>query len=511
MKQTILFPFLTLFFLFPFTIFSQIKWHNFTTDENTPNAVFQDDLVWVANHGGLTRYNRTTEESFVYTAANSDLPSNEIKDLKQDVFGNLWMISNNLVCKFDGTDFLIAENILNGFELFFLNEIQLSEAGSAFIMASNESGDDFIIKIYQDGELSLQMPSPFTSRKYFVESDSVIWFEQTNDEFTRFSPQDTTVILDLDLLNLSNPTGLEIMRAPDGNIYAFQSKFSGTDLPLFLSKFSNGTWETFDLGTIPTSSAFVSNAFFDENNIFWASISGFQANLVVEFDGIESKIYQSPVFDISGLSHYLLNRSADGNFWYYKNTYFGNRLFEYDGIDLVQHTLSAANLSSNVVRQLDFGKDGKVWTMSPSGVSSFDGVSWVNHRNEIDPNMLNKVRHLKVASDGVVWISAHPNADPNYGLANFDGDDWEFISLGMSGNNFVGVLHFDIDTEGNIWAVTNNKGLYKYNGVTSEIYNSSNSNLPTALREIKVSKTGEIWVGASDGLYKFDGTDFSKN
>lgn len=509
MRKTVLFLFLTSLYLFPFIVFSQVKWHNFTTDENTPNAVFQDDLVWLTNHGGLTRYNRTTGESFVLTPANSGLPSNKIKDLKQDVFGNLWVISDQLVCKFDGTDFMIADNMLNGEELFFLNEIQLSEAGNAFVMASNAIGDDFIIKINQDGELSLQLPSPYTSRVFFVESDSVMWFELNNDEFTRFSPQDTTVILNLDWLDISNPVTTKIMHAPDGNIYILNATFSGASLPIFLSKFSNSTWETFDLGTIPTTSAGVSNAFFDENNIFWASISGFQVELIIQFDGTEITSFQSPVFNVLGLSHTLLNKSADGNFWYYKNTYSGNRLFEYDGVDLVKHNISAANLPSNAVRGLGFGKDGKVWAMTFSGISSFDGVSWVNHRSEINSNMLNKIRHMKVADDGAVWICATPNTDPGYCLANFDGDDWEFISLGMVGNNYVRVTNFDIDSEGNIWAVTYD-GLYKYDGVSSEIYDSSNSNLPTSVREVKVSKTGEIWVGTGAGLYKFDGTDFLK-
>ena len=81
---------------------AQVKWHNYTTDQRWPSVVFQDDLIWYSNDGGLARLNRATGEKFFYTTANSDLPSNQVFDMKEDADGNLWLTVPDFLAKFDG-------------------------------------------------------------------------------------------------------------------------------------------------------------------------------------------------------------------------------------------------------------------------------------------------------------------------------------------------------------------------------------------------------------------------
>ena len=513
---TYIFPIFLLFLGLANPLPAQINWLNYTTDDRNPNLVFQGDLVWFSNHGGLTRLNRTTGEKFVYTAANSDLPSNRISEMKQDPNGNLWLLAFEFLCKFDGTDFLLAEPVLPpGETIAGFSHLHISESGNVFVKATYSQGNSsqkIIAKIDPNGDFSVHLPEVPSFTTIFIENDTVTWVEQPNDDILRIAGQDTTAIFNTAISTLPNPTTHAILKDSEGNIYVMQSPFIiGSEHDFYLFKYANDTWENIHLGTLFGTPFFtISNALFDEEDVFWSSIQGNTAKLLFRFDGQASETLASPLFDIDGKNHELLNISSDGHWWLYLQNYHGNRLYEYDGNTLAKRNVSISDFQENQISKIEFDFDGNIWVQTSEGVSSFDGVSWTNHRNQLDPVLLNQIRYMKAAPDGTIWLSAAPNTAPGYCLARFNGLTWEYISFGLAGSFYIDVNRFDFDAQGNIWA-TSSYGLYKYDGVNLTLFNSNNSNLPSNIFDVEVTESGEVWVAGNTGLFLFDGTDFVKH
>jgi len=66
------------------------------------------------------------------------------------------------------------------------------------------------------------------------------------------------------------------------------------------------------------------------------------------------------------------------------------------------------------------------------------------------------------------------------------------------------------DSKGNAWIGTQGKGLIWYNEKETIVYNSDNSVLPKDfwVCDIAIDKKDNVWIGTSDGVWKYDGKEF---
>jgi len=67
------------------------------------------------------------------------------------------------------------------------------------------------------------------------------------------------------------------------------------------------------------------------------------------------------------------------------------------------------------------------------------------------------------------------------------------------------------DSKGNAWIGTQGNGLIRYNGKETEIFTSKNSVLPEnfTIWDIAVDKKDNVWIGATGGIWKYDGNEFT--
>ena len=67
------------------------------------------------------------------------------------------------------------------------------------------------------------------------------------------------------------------------------------------------------------------------------------------------------------------------------------------------------------------------------------------------------------------------------------------------------------DSKGNAWIVTQEQELIKYNEMETMVFNSTNSILPEEIyiSSVAVDKKDNVWIGASDGVWKYDGKKFT--
>ena len=107
----------------------------------------------------------------------------------------------------------------------------------------------------------------------------------------------------------------------------------------------------------------------------------------------------------------------------------------------------------------------------------------------------------KWIADGYWWIEGT-------GLTKFDGTNWEVFNTSNSELPSNQVRSIAVDELDNIWIGTEN-GLAKFDGINWQIFHSSNSILPTnEVNCITIDEGNTIWIGTNLGLAKFDGINW---
>ena len=72
-------------------------------------AIDKENSVWIGmSWGGLSKYDR--QQFTTYTTENSNIPDNNVYDIKMDKEGNLWLACSTYLVKFDGATFTKYEH-----------------------------------------------------------------------------------------------------------------------------------------------------------------------------------------------------------------------------------------------------------------------------------------------------------------------------------------------------------------------------------------------------------------
>ncbi|MEO1050930.1 MAG: two-component regulator propeller domain-containing protein [Bacteroidota bacterium] len=208
------------------------------------------------------------------------------------------------------------------------------------------------------------------------------------------------------------------------------------------------------------------------------------------------------------------------------------------GLNIIETHTIENGLPNNQVRVILNDSDGKIWAGSKEGVVQYDGTKW--HRSTANDYPLNigttsifesKGKHYWFGSlgkaisydgfayktysiiedmglQGRVVFGFHEDENGRIwvattgGVAIYDGEQWKTLTVenGLSHN----VIH-DIkqDSEGNYWLATRKGGLNIYDGEKVE-----HKYLEKNCRKILKDNAGTMWVGTSDGIIKYDGTDW---
>lgn len=108
---------------------------------------------------------------------------------------------------------------------------------------------------------------------------------------------------------------------------------------------------------------------------------------------------------------------------------------------------------------------------------------------------------VKIDDQGRIWTCSE-NGDVLY----YENDEW--VQIGEFGDG-VSCREVEFDSQGNTWVSTSN-GLQKFNGSEWTLYNSQNSNMPVDKASYMcIDQNDKIWCSTGgDGVLSFDGTNF---
>lgn len=273
---------------------------------------------------------------------------------------------------------------------------------------------------------------------------------------------------------------------------------------------------------------------------------------VFKYDG---KTFTNVTANVSAARFFSVLEDRKGNFWFAS---IGSGVYYYDGSSF-KHFTSKDGLASDVVTNIYEDKNGSIWFGTEGGVSRYDGKSFRNfkmsevpaatgtdsihvsiYRDPLPKNhwMHNDVNAVVEDHTGKFWLATRGHA--------FVYDQNKLTVLTNGGKPFANVRCIIKDQKGNIW-LGGNDGLWRYDGnaftnftenFVGHVYEDRKGNIWTSSQRdsqswavsrydaksvsdkkptvteiatqpmtfgILEDSQGNIWFGAVDGVYRYDG------
>ena len=154
------------------------------------------------------------------------------------------------------------------------------------------------------------------------------------------------------------------------------------------------------------------------------------------------------------------------------------------------------------------GNEGEIWVGTPIGVIWSDGEAWHPVLNAVDGGRLNAgVQTIYEDKAGGLWFGLLPGGSDK--LSHFDGVQWRVFS-GDDGLPKGDVHAIVADDTGNLWVGTT-EGVAVYDGSNWEIFTTINSPLiDNDVQAMMRDREGVIWIGTTSGISLFDRGEWSQ-
>lgn len=224
---------------------------------------------------------------------------------------------------------------------------------------------------------------------------------------------------------------------------------------------------------------------------------------------IENKPEQSVLTSIgdtvSGLGKNIdcIFQDKNNTYWFASN---GEGAYRFDGKTLT-HITDKDGLCSNFVWTIQEDINGNLWFITRDGVCCFDGVSFTNYTDTIKNAPRGK---LNYKAGGLFF--GHLND-----VCFYDGKSFTNLYIypstyWPSKNNMnrpYSVYSTLVDSSGNVWFGTQEKGVCRYDG-NSFVFFTEHGLDKAAVRTLYQDKAGSIWAGNNGaGLFRFNGNGFT--
>ncbi len=185
---------------------------------------------------------------------------------------------------------------------------------------------------------------------------------------------------------------------------------------------------------------------------------------------------------------------------------WGGGLTTYNGTNWTTYDTSNSNIPNNFVVSLAIDSNQTKWIGTwDGGIVSFDGTNWTTYdtSNSVLPD--NRVNSIETDSSGKIWVGTGVYGGYG-GLASYDGIN--LIKYDTLDGYYIRTIAIDKDE--NIWIGSTN-GLIKYDRTNWSFFTSYNSGLPdNSIHSLTTDTSDVLWIGTQNsGVVNYDGTIFN--
>jgi len=231
---------------------------------------------------------------------------------------------------------------------------------------------------------------------------------------------------------------------------------------------------------------------------------------VSEFDGGNWTVYD---MDNSGMpinGTLRLEIAPNGDKWIATNTE-GIAVFD-DNNWTIYNTGNTGQNINFMQGEIGFNINGDAWIAPWSGLIHFDGNTWTNYYVD-NSNIQEGWNKYFATEDYETFWSTRTGWGQDPYLFSLNVSTGDTASYLIPGNyRWTEVFNLDFDSQGNIWIICLD-GLFKFDGANWTHFHTSNSDIPADdLRVLLIDSNDNIWLGTfgvgdiyGDGLIKYDG------
>ncbi len=423
------------------------KIENDTTGFINSIVIDKENNIWCGSPSmGLLKFDGSQFE--VYDTANSNIPSNNLSVFEIDENGNLWLLANGAVWRYEkGNCTEFRPNILlppqNTFEP---HSVILDHSGILWIGTLGEGllkYDDknwYKYKVSNSGLLNNFL------NLIAIDSEGAVWivFGQPRDSILNF----------------------------DGRSWSFREK---GDKKFWASNFE---------------------LLYDSDSVqVWAG-----KNILIEF--VQTQYNWAGVYNVKNHRHGThIKLDKDGNFWQVSS----RGLWKYDKYSWTLFNYSNTGIDFHSTGTVAFDDRGNLYANSDIGIIKYDGTHWeVYPRNIVLSDTLNHtISALEIDAAGNIWLGTAniwvSDVVLGEGLIRFDGTTLTRYNYHNSGMPNAEIFDLHFDNNDNLWIGTEGAGLIKFDCKDKwTAYNSDNSGIFSrfAVTPIEVDSHDNIWFGA---------------
>jgi len=536
-------------------IFAQWNcWENITNTDKISCIYNDKDTLWLGTSGGVTKYVKSSDDSFCYNKANFGLPSNTILDIAKDSKQNLWVASrfNGIGCSKNGKSTVynsVNSNLKsdqycsgiyidNNDTVFFGSNIYFNSiykgalktylSGNPIysqvqdirdIVASADGslmlGTSYGLYKYQNGTISLLLPLVCNGLKY--DKAGNLWIATTTKGLAMYS---NGICRYFDSTNSEIPNGLDGLDIDKNNtIWLLSSKklikfenyravsypaddlqfvsISADDTCVWLGTFKNGLYRFSNdsFHEVPLISSGLKSNNYVNLNVMDNSLLLKIADQLVGYK--DQKFYT--VIDTVGLRtkptwDYSVHKNS-GIFTFGNKTivgYFEKGKWLY--FDQFQN--------DNIKGILSISTDTFWVATSNRGLLKYEKGQVREYNMSNSPLKDNLINTLTFDKQGVLWGSFGSNAGAACGIFSFDTNNWSIWT-----KNQVSILDSPIrfmafDSENNLWCKASR--IVKYNRANWTQHQVPEKIQWFSIYNLFLDKTDTLWISGVGGVYKFD-------
>ena len=509
--------------------------YNYYSFEDVYSIAEEGDYIWIGTDGGLIKINKITDYMLIYNIDNSSLPSNSIRCIDIDKFGNKWIVTDKGLVKFNGSEWIVYNDLTSGYCIAIdkdnikwigtvegvlkyddSNWIQYTETGQhVYNIVIDESGTKWFVSYWGgvtkfDGtnwtnynELNSGLPQNEV-RDIVVDPNGNIYICTESQGLIEFDGSNWTIS------NTSN-SGI-----PTNDIQSIDISHSGDiwiGSKVGLIKYDGNSWFTFsDINSpLPVNFApwlsWFNDVKVDEEDVKWvATRFGLYRYNNLKWNKVTPGI---PAGEVTCLTIDKLGKKWFGT-WDYTGfgSYVTPGLVEFDGDSWNTNYFSNPFMTpDNWLTCISIDKFNQQWIGTQSGkLIKFNGSDFEVYdvKNYIEQSENSRVNDIIIDNLGNKWIATSSEI---YSLIKFDDITYEW-------DNWTGFVTQELHyTVSEVKCIAIDKDFTKWIGFRNALYSFDDTTWTYHFSEditcIEIDSSENIWVGSKSGLAKYDGLNWT--
>ena len=440
--------------------------------DKAPLAISSQYLYFGGNPG-LGRYDLQSGITDYFYAYNSGLPRGNIYSLHCEANGTLYIGGFNSLSRYDGSTWYVFNLAAMQVNIGSINAIIKNPDGSFWLGGTSGLLKTDLITY----ELFNSSNTPFPAlqvKDMELDNTGRLWVSSSgpSGQVGYWDDGVWTMITP----NIYGETG---GLSCDQNNNVWCGKMSG----LYCS---NGTgWTQIYNPQEPSSWNNFSSVAVDADNTIWAITNG----RVFKFSNdVWTYFYHVPYNELIPLKKLV----PDGN---------GGVFFCSSKLYHNTERVSGVDDFDNYYPFSTYRKDrlGRNWFGMLGGFTVYDGETWQDFDHD-SYYLLNGETFKDIAFDNANTLYAALNNR----IINFDGTSWSYFQLPPIFPTISSLNCLEFDAQDNLWIGTND-GLLKKNGNNWQVYNTTNSALPSNLiRDMAIDSVNRLVFSTDNGIARYD-------